>query len=100
MTSFRDSEAFHPNLNTDSPIWGYLSCIAEHGEKDQVPAWIRKGVSSPAPDFHSLAEHFANTSPANRYLIQTSKAATVAHAGLKVRATLNPPGFPWLCYPG
>lgn len=86
ISAIEDSEVFHPNINAESPIWGYLSCVAEHGEKNLVPAWIRKAVSSPSPDFGSVAANFAATSLDNRYLIQTSKAATVIYGGLKVNA--------------
>ncbi|KAJ3564797.1 hypothetical protein NP233_g8054 [Leucocoprinus birnbaumii] len=86
ISTIEDSEAFQPKISTESPIWGYLSCIAAHGDRARIPNWIRKAVSAPSPDFPEVAEKFAATASDNRYLIQTSKAATVIHGGLKVNA--------------
>ncbi|KAF9443362.1 carboxypeptidase S [Macrolepiota fuliginosa MF-IS2] len=86
VSEIEDSDIFQPQIRQESPIWGYLSCVAEYGDSGHVPTWIKEAVSSPQPDFSSVAKHFAATSPANRYLIQTSKAATVFHAGVKANA--------------
>ncbi|KXN83455.1 hypothetical protein AN958_01435 [Leucoagaricus sp. SymC.cos] len=86
VSAIEDSEVFRPDVRPESPVWGYLTCVAEHSDVDEVPAWIQKAVASPSPDFDDVAERFAATSLKNRYLIQTSKAATVFHAGIKVNA--------------
>jgi len=86
VSAIEDSDVFQPQIRSESPMWGYLSCIAEHGKGDQVPPWIKKAVASTNPDFDSAAKHFAEMSPANRYLLQTSKAATIFHAGVKANA--------------
>ena len=80
----RDSTVFQPHIDKTSPIWGYLSCVAAHGDASQVPSWITHGVSSSTPNFDEMAQKFADISVGNRYLIQTSKAATIFNAGLKV----------------
>ncbi|KAF9477618.1 carboxypeptidase S [Pholiota conissans] len=86
VSAIEDSTIFQPHLERKSPIWGYLSCVAAHGDSSKVPSWIRKGVSSKEPDMDDIAERFAKTSVNNRYLVQTSKAATIFHAGLKSNA--------------
>lgn len=85
----RDSHVFQPHLERASPIWGYLTCLARHGDDDQVPSWIKKSIFSKRPDMSFIAREFAKTSAANRYLVQTSKAPTIFNAGLKVYE-LNP----------
>jgi Gly-Xaa carboxypeptidase len=82
---------FRPHIKAESPVWGYLNCIAAHGEKGLVPKWIRDAVASSSPDFDSIAENFAETSPSNRYLVQTSKVATIFNAGLKVSDPVSMP---------
>ncbi|PPQ73274.1 hypothetical protein CVT24_009929 [Panaeolus cyanescens] len=86
VSAVEDSDIFQPHLEEKSPIWGYLSCIGRHGDKAEVPGWIQDGVSAKRPDFKHLAHKFAEISPGNRYLVQTSKAATIFHAGLKSNA--------------
>ncbi|KAF8955002.1 hypothetical protein BDZ97DRAFT_2064261 [Flammula alnicola] len=81
-----NSSIFQPHIESKSPIWGYLSCVAQHGESSQIPNWIKKGVSSNNPDMDKMAQAFAEISVGNRYLVQTSKAATIFHAGLKSNA--------------
>jgi len=70
-------------------MWGYLSCLAQHGDEKEVPSWIKHGLRSKHPNMDSIAEKFAQMSPGNRYLIQTSKAATIFNAGLKVKGSSN-----------
>ncbi|KAF8187111.1 hypothetical protein BJ912DRAFT_970122 [Pholiota molesta] len=86
VSAVEDSTVFQPHIEKKSPIWGYLSCVAAHGDSSQVPTWITKGVSSKNPDMNEIAQQFAKTSANNRYLVQTSKAATIFHAGLKSNA--------------
>jgi Gly-Xaa carboxypeptidase len=83
ISEIEDQELFEPDLRQTSPMWGYLQCVAVHGNK-LVPAWIRDAVNAKQPDLKALAQEFAKVSPANRYLIQTSKAATVVTGGNKV----------------
>ncbi|KAF8881162.1 hypothetical protein CPB84DRAFT_1792054 [Gymnopilus junonius] len=73
VTAIEDSPVFQPHLETSSPIWGYLSCVAQHD-----------GVASKKPNMKKIANKFAQMSVGNRYLLQTSKAATIFNAGIKV----------------
>ncbi|KIM38611.1 hypothetical protein M413DRAFT_447607 [Hebeloma cylindrosporum] len=86
VSAIEDSTVFRPHIERKSPIWGYLSCVARHGDSHQVPSWITKGITSKNPDMDEIAKLFSETSPNNRYLIQTSKAATIFNAGLKSNA--------------
>ncbi|PPQ92561.1 hypothetical protein CVT25_010514 [Psilocybe cyanescens] len=82
----RDSAVFQPHVEHASPIWGYLTCVAEHGDTKLIPSWIKKGMKSKNPDMDEIARKFAEVSVGNRYLVQTSKAATIFNAGLKSNA--------------
>ncbi|KJA20923.1 hypothetical protein HYPSUDRAFT_68096 [Hypholoma sublateritium FD-334 SS-4] len=86
VSAIEDSTVFQPYIDKTSPIWGYLSCVAAHGDTSEIPSWISQGVSSASPNFDEMAHNFANISAGNRYLIQTSKAATIFNAGLKSNA--------------
>ncbi|KAF9552726.1 carboxypeptidase S [Agrocybe pediades] len=86
VSSVEDSTAFQPQINTASPMWGYLTCLAQHGDAKEVPSWIKRGVHAKHPKMDEIADKFAQMSPGNRYLIQTSKAATIFNAGLKSNA--------------
>lgn len=87
----RDYEMFRPHIKRESPIWGYLNCVATYGKKSQVPKWIQEAVASTKPDFDSIAKSFAETSPPSRYLVQTSKVATIFNAGVKVSDPVSMP---------
>ncbi|KAF8996894.1 hypothetical protein BDQ17DRAFT_1544560 [Cyathus striatus] len=86
VSAIEDSNAFQPHIEKSSPIWGYLSCIAQYGAKSEIPDWIKQAVSSNNPDMKAVADRFAQTTPENRYMVQTSKAATLFNAGIKVNA--------------
>ncbi|KAF8886951.1 hypothetical protein BD779DRAFT_542480 [Infundibulicybe gibba] len=86
VSSIEDSDVFQPTLRQESPLWGYLSCLARHGNPSEVPPWIKKAVFEKNPDMAAAAAEFAQISLVNRYLIQTSKAATVFNAGVKNNA--------------
>ncbi|PPQ70762.1 hypothetical protein CVT26_014712 [Gymnopilus dilepis] len=86
VTAIEDSPVFQPHLETAYPIWGYLACVAQHGESRLVPSWIKKGLSSRKPNMKDIAARFAEMSVGNRYLLQTSKAPTIFNAGLKSNA--------------
>lgn len=86
VSAIEDSTIFQPTLRKESPIWGYISCLAEHGDKAYVPKWIKRAAFSKQPDYKYTARKFAKTSVENQYLIQTSKAATIFNAGVKTNA--------------
>ncbi|KAF7775612.1 hypothetical protein Agabi119p4_4005 [Agaricus bisporus var. burnettii] len=86
VSKLEDYEMFRPHIKRESPIWGYLNCVATYGKKSQVPTWIQEAVASTKPDFDSIAKSFAETSPPSRYLVQTSKVATIFNAGVKENA--------------
>lgn len=87
VTTFEAANIFLPHLEDSSPIWSYLQCVARYGDESLVPVWIPEGVNQANPEFQGLADKFAALSRGHRYLIQTSKAATVFSAGVKVNAT-------------
>ncbi|KAJ3515123.1 hypothetical protein NLJ89_g1956 [Agrocybe chaxingu] len=86
VSEIEDASVFQPHIETTSPIWSYLECVARHGDASQTPSWITDAVSSSNPDLNEVANRFAETSLGNRYLVQTSKAATIFNAGLKSNA--------------
>ncbi|KAF8166011.1 hypothetical protein B0H34DRAFT_691505 [Crassisporium funariophilum] len=86
VSAIEDAPVFQPHIERSSPIWGYLSCIAQHGDSASVPSWIKNAIEGLDPDLDSVARKFAETSIGNRYLVQTSKAATIFHAGIKSNA--------------
>ncbi|TFK33512.1 hypothetical protein BDQ12DRAFT_738741 [Crucibulum laeve] len=86
VSAVEDSQVFKPHLETTSPIWGYLSCVAQHGSDKDVPSWIKKSIFSKKPNLDLVAKKFAQISLPNRYLVQTSKVPTIFHAGVKVNA--------------
>lgn len=92
VSEIEDRDLFEPDMRTTSPMWGYLQCVAAHGNRS-VPAWIKDAVRAKQPHLGKLGQEFANVSPANRYLIQTSKAATVITGGNKVRLTGQGPCY-------
>jgi Gly-Xaa carboxypeptidase len=83
ISEIEDQDLFEPDMRQTSPMWGYMQCVATHG-KEKVPRWITDAVRAKQPDLAKVGTGFANVSPANRYLIQTSKAATVITGGNKV----------------
>lgn len=92
ISEIEDQDLFAPDMRQTSPMWGYLQCVAVHGDIS-VPAWIGDAVHAKQPNLRRLGEEFASVSPANRYLIQTSKAATVVTGGNKASPSLicSPP---------
>jgi Gly-Xaa carboxypeptidase len=83
----RETSLFKPVMKPESPMWEFLRCISEHGERDSVPVWIHEETSKSDPDFDTVAEKFASMSLINRHLIETSKALTVVNGGVKVCLT-------------
>lgn len=88
ISEIEDRDLFAPDLRQTSPMWGYLQCVAVHGNKS-VPSWIKDAVHAKQPNLGTLGEEFARVSPTNRYLIQTTKAATVVTGGNKVSLTTS-----------
>ncbi len=83
-----EKELFKPYLQTDSPIYGYLQCLAAHGD-DSTPSWIAKAVTGGKKSksvMNAIAEKFAEGSDGDRYLVQTSKAVTIFNGGIKINA--------------
>ncbi|KAF9529825.1 hypothetical protein CPB83DRAFT_851636 [Crepidotus variabilis] len=83
VARIEDANVFQPQMRLESPIWGQLSCISKYGQPAKVPAWIKSAVQSENPDMNAVAQQFAKQSLDSRYLIQTSKAVTLFHAGIK-----------------
>lgn len=83
ISEIEDRDLFEPDMRQTSPMWGYMKCVAAHGDKT-VPSWIKDAVQAKRPQLSEVGREFASVSPANRYLIQTSKAATVITGGNKV----------------
>lgn len=83
ISEIEDRDLFEPDMRQTSPMWGYMQCVAAHGDKS-VPAWIKNAIQAKRPQLSQVGREFASVSPSNRYLIQTSKAATVITGGNKV----------------
>ncbi|KAF8989260.1 hypothetical protein BDQ17DRAFT_1373393 [Cyathus striatus] len=79
VSAIEDSNAFQPRVEKST----------QHGDKSEVPDWIKQTISSNNPDLKAVAEKFAQTTPQNRYMVQTSKAATLFNAGIKVMRPLE-----------
>jgi Gly-Xaa carboxypeptidase len=95
ISEIEDRDLFEPDMRQTSPMWGYMQCVAAHGDKS-VPAWIKDAVQAKRPQLSQVGREFASVSPSNRYLIQTSKAATVITGGNKV-SRLDLESWPQSC---
>ncbi|TFK33516.1 hypothetical protein BDQ12DRAFT_715813 [Crucibulum laeve] len=85
ITAIEDTPIFHPRLSATNPIYAYLTALSLYSNPAQLPSWIADGVQASTPaEFQALAEKFAAQGAHERYLLQTSKAATVLVAGDKV----------------
>lgn len=90
LPSSRDADLFPPTLSPSSPIFGYLQCVAEHGEPSLVPSWISKGLKGKITQksLDALATSYAAASGrfVGEFLVRTSKAVTLFTGGHKVNA--------------
>jgi Gly-Xaa carboxypeptidase len=84
IVALEDADVYSPVLTKQSPIYQYLECVAAHGDQDRVPAWLPPALER--GDMDELAYEYADRSLSQRYMIQTSKAATVFHGGVKSNA--------------
>lgn len=81
-----EAHPFDFDFETDSPIYGALTCIAEHSDK--VPKSLRKtilGASRNAKDKAALTKYLSNDHRF-RDLIRTTRAIDIVSGGIKANA--------------
>lgn len=84
ISALEDAELYSPTITKKNPYYGYLHCLDAYGDKSVVPSWL-SGVLE-RDDVDEIAEHVASLGLRSRYILQTSKAATVVHGGVKNNA--------------
>jgi Gly-Xaa carboxypeptidase len=84
IVALEDADVYSPVLTKQSPIYQYLECVAAQGDADKIPGWLPPALER--GDMDDLAHGYADRSLSQRYMIQTSKAATVFHGGVKSNA--------------
>ncbi|OJJ58209.1 hypothetical protein ASPSYDRAFT_90395 [Aspergillus sydowii CBS 593.65] len=77
-----ESNPYEPVITKDSPIHKRLVCQARYSPNTQpkIEELLRNG------DFEGLAVEFANTTPLNRFVVQTSQAVDLIEGGVKINA--------------
>lgn len=84
ITALEDAEIYSPTITYENPYYGYLHCLNEYGDHHKVPSWL-PGVLE-RDDLDEIAQRVASLGLRSRYVLQTSKAATVVHGGIKNNA--------------
>ncbi|KAL4943405.1 hypothetical protein BDV06DRAFT_211058 [Aspergillus oleicola] len=77
-----EANPYEPVIVKDSPIHKRLVCQARYspGAQPKIEDLLL------AEDFEQLAVEFANTSPLNRFVVQTSQAVDLISGGVKINA--------------
>ncbi|KAL4806164.1 hypothetical protein BDV18DRAFT_160233 [Aspergillus unguis] len=77
-----ESSPYEPVITENSPIHKRLVCQARYspGTQPKIEELLRE------EDFDALAVEFANTSPLNRFVVQTSQAVDLIGGGVKINA--------------
>lgn len=77
-----ESNPYEPAITKNSPIHKRLVCQARYSPNTQpkIEELLRNG------DFEALAVEFANTTPLNRFVVQTSQAVDLIQGGIKINA--------------
>lgn len=77
-----ESNPYEPVITKNSPIHKRLVCQARYSPNSQpkIEELLRNG------DFENLAVEFANTTPLNRFVVQTSQAVDLIEGGVKINA--------------
>ncbi|RXK42404.1 hypothetical protein M231_00394 [Tremella mesenterica] len=84
ISELEDAEIYHPILEETNPYYGYVECLVQHVDRAKLPEWLPKLAED--HQLGQLAEHLAEQSLTQRYLLQTSKAVTIFHGGEKNNA--------------
>lgn len=84
ITALEDADMYQPILTRDTPYYGYLHCLNEHGAKSKVPPWLEDALEK--DDMSDIAHRVAKLGPRSRFILETSKAATVVTGGVKANA--------------
>lgn len=96
MVAVEDALLFPPTLTPASPIFGYLQCIKEHGQKSLVPSWLTDGLGGKLTQkkLDKLAASYAEAAGrmGGEFLVRTSKAATLLIGG--EFPSISPSHFP------
>lgn len=77
-----ESSPYEPMITRNSPTHKRLICQARYspGRQLRIEELLRK------EDFDGLAIEYANTSPVNRYFVQTSQSVDLISGGVKINA--------------
>jgi Gly-Xaa carboxypeptidase len=84
ISALEDADIYSPILTRENPYYGYLHCLDQYGSEKEVPDWLH-GVLE-RDDVAEIARCVASIGPRSRFIIETSKAATVVHGGVKNNA--------------
>ncbi|CAR23963.1 Gly-Xaa carboxypeptidase [Lachancea thermotolerans CBS 6340] len=86
MISLLEANPFEPTFTPKNPIYGLLTCAAEHG--DNLPSSVRKAILQ-APHDEKQKEKmvsFFSTDKRLRDLMRTSQAVDIIRGGIKANA--------------
>lgn len=84
-SALEDASPYDPVLTPGHPYLSYLHCVDTHAPYE-APKWLHSLLEKGEQALPELAERVANQNPYTRFLIQTSKAATVESGGVKANA--------------
>lgn len=84
ISALEDAELYSPVITRSNPYYGYLHCLDAYGDKEAIPSWLSSVLEQ--DNMAEIAEHVANLGWRSRYILQTSKAATVVRGGVKNNA--------------
>lgn len=85
-----EAHPFSPSLPLDSPVFSLLTCAVQHGQlppalKSDIQRGAKPGTHSESARGHA-ANEVAKLGKGPRYLVSTSQAIDIIHAGVKVNA--------------
>lgn len=83
ISALEDADIYSPALTKTNPYYGYLHCLDLYGSRN-VPRWLHSALEK--DDVDDIAAQVADLGVRSRFILQTSKAATVVHGGVKNNA--------------
>lgn len=90
LVTVLEAHPYAPSISTSSPIFSLLQCAATHGDlprslKDSLKSGA-KGGNKGEKAREAVSKTFAKMGDKERYLVSTSQAVDIFHAGVKVNA--------------
>lgn len=86
LAALMEDTPFEPSLDTKTPIYSFLQCIAAHSDEisDRFKSAIRRSGSDPAAN--AAVVRALSKRKLTKYMIQTSQAIDIIYGGLKINA--------------